>query len=411
MDAIQELDYGPSRRIAAVPIYVIAVLVVAGIAALIWLRIDRVVAGRGVLVPPDHSIKVAALRAGVVERVLVREGQLVQAGQPLMVLDDREDAAAVAALEAQAAATRREIEERERLIARRRELADAERDLVARERQSEAVGIDALRAESQRLARETARLETVLARKTVLFNEKAASLSELEEARLARDGSLTREAQNSTAIAQKEMLLEQLDRKAEQAAAAAAVETQREELAQHEGRRNLAVLERQLADARLRLARATITAPATGTVHALAVRGKGEFVVESNVVCRLTPPDTGLMAEVELSAADVGFIKKGQRTKIKLDAFPFEDYGALTGRVEYVATDAEPADEASSKRLPVYTVRVRIDGESFARRHREKLEFRPGMTLTAELVERRESLAAALFRPLRKASREVEAPQ
>lgn len=404
-------------RIVALPLYAMLVMAIAGGAALLWLHVDRVVAGRGVLTPPENSIKVAAPRAGVVEEVLAQEGQFVKAGEALARLDDRDDRSAIESLEAQVAAARLEFEERARLLDERRRLAETESDVLARQRQAEALGIETLRADARRLARETERWELSLARKATLAAENALSQSELEEAILTRDNSKTSEAQNATTIAQREMHLVQLARDAERAALVSAVETKKESIAQLEGRRNLASLERQLAEARLRLSRTLIAAPADGVVHALALRGQGDVVAEGNLLCRLVPKEKSLLAEVELPAADVGFVKVGQPVKVKLDAFPFEDYGAVGGRVEYVAADADLANDADgtnapgAKRLPVYTVRVRIDAEEFARRQAQRssqaIEFRPGMTLTAELVERRESLGAMLFRPLRKASRGV----
>lgn len=408
METVHPFDLRAPSRIAALPLYVVTAIVLAAAAALIWLQIDRVVAARGVLSPPDDSIKAASQRAGVVERVLVREGQLVEAGQVLLRLDDRQEAAAVAALESQIASAKLEQAQREKLVAARRDLAAAEAELLARQRQAEQISLESLLAESQRLERELTRWENALARQQALAQENAVSQAEFEQAQLERDNAITRQAQHAKAILRQQSLLEQLAQKAEQAAMTARMEAEREELAILEGRRNLTALNKQLADANREMQRAVVRSPVRGTVHALSVR-KGEVVSAADTVCRLAPCGSGLLAEAELAAADVGFVRKGQRARIKMDAFPFEDYGALTGRVEYVAADAS-RDAAGGKRLPQYTIRIRIDSEEFARRNARRLSLRPGMTLTAELVERRESLGAVLFKPLRKASRELQVP-
>lgn len=119
-----------------------------------------------------------------------------------------------------------------------------------------------------------------------------------------------------------------------------------------------------------------------------------------------------MLAEIELPAADIAFVHNGQKARVKVDAFPFADYGAVLGSVEYVAPDADPQTAGDRKRRPVYIVRVRVDDVEFLARVAEKqrgrdARLRPGMTLTAELVNRRESLGALLFRPLRSAGGEL----
>jgi HlyD family type I secretion membrane fusion protein len=375
--------------------------------ALVYLRVDRVVSGRGVLVPPDNTCNVAALRSGVVRQVLVREGQLVSAGEPLVRLDTSEDQTAVESLTAQVLAGQAELERRESLIGSRRELARLKIELLASEKRSEVAGLAVLQADTARLKSESERWEKELARQSGLYEKKIITLSELELARIELEKLRSQQIQVETSLVQKRMLIDQLGQKAAAAETEAAVEALQEELAVLDERRSLAALQQQLADAKLRLARATIVAPAAGRVHALAVPNGGEFLKESDIVCRLVPQADELIAEVELAAGDVGFAHPGQKVKIKLDAFPFEDYGALDGRLTYVAADADPAEAAGRKRRPVYTVRVHVDAQSFAARHERKLEFRPGLTLTAELVDRQETLAAMLFRPLRKAGQEL----
>ena len=119
------------------------------------------------------------------------------------------------------------------------------------------------------------------------------------------------------------------------------------------------------------------------------------------------PRESQWVAEIQLAAADVGFVRAGQSARVKLDAFPFEDYGAVSGTVAFVAPDAAPAAPGQLKRTPLYVVRIHLDVKPFTTRRGEHLKLRSGMTLACELVERRESLAAVILRPLRKAGREV----
>ena len=412
MSKLDLLDQRPRPRIALIPLWVATVVAVLAILALVFLKVNRVVQGRGVLVPPTNSVKVAAARPGTVANILVREGQLVAAGDVLVRLDDREDIAAVEALMAQVAAAEIEITRRDELATEREAVNKMKRDLLLNEQAVEQAALPSLEADAARNQRDRIRNARELAKKQSLAQRQVVTESELDKTTADVDKALAEQVQLDSQLAKARLTIDQLRQKVDGVATEAAVQTLQDGLAELEARRNLATLRRQLAEARLKLERATIKAPVAGTVHALGVRAAGEQVRDADVVCRLVPPELGMLAEIELPAADIAFVHNGQKARVKVDAFPFADYGAVLGTVEYVAPDADPQATGDRKRRPVYIVRVRVDDEDFLRRLVAKqpgrdARLRPGMTLVAELVHRRETLGALLFKPLRSASGEV----
>ena len=412
MSKLDLLDQRPRPRIALIPLWVATVVAVLAILALVFLKVNRVVQGRGVLVPPTNSVKVAAARPGTVANILVREGQLVAAGDVLVRLDDREDIAAVEALMAQVAAAEIEITRRDELATEREAVNKMKRDLLLNEQAVEQAALPSLEADAARNQRDRIRNARELAKKQSLAQRQVVTESELDKTTADADRALAEKVQLDSQLAKARLTIDQLRQKVDGVATEAAVQTLQDGLAELEARRNLATLRRQLAEARLKLERATIKAPVAGTVHALGVRATGEQVRDADVVCRLVPPEQGMLAEIELPAADIAFVHNGQKARVKVDAFPFADYGAVLGTVEYVAPDADTQATGDRKRRPVYIVRVRVNDEDFLRRLVAKqpgrdARLRPGMTLVAELVHRRETLGALLFKPLRSASGEV----
>ncbi|MGE0536038.1 MAG: HlyD family efflux transporter periplasmic adaptor subunit [Pirellulales bacterium] len=412
MNKLDLVDQRPRPRIAMVPLWTATILAMLGILALVFLKVNRVVQGRGVLVPPSNSVKVATARPGTVAAILVREGQVVAAGDVLVRLDDREDTAAVEALSAQVAAAELEIARRTELAAERDAVNRLKRDLLLNEQAVEQASLPSLEADAARNQRDRQRNARELAKKQSLAQRQVVTESELDKTVADADRALAEQVQLDSQMAKARLTIDQLRQKVDGVATEAAVETLQDQLAELEARRNLATLRRQLAEAQLKLERATIKAPVAGTVHALVVRAAGEQVRDADVVCRLVPPEIGMLAEIELPAADIAFVHNGQKARVKVDAFPFADYGAVLGSVEYVAPDADPQTAGDRKRRPVYIVRVRVDDVEFLARVAEKqrgrdARLRPGMTLTAELVNRRESLGALLFRPLRSAGGEL----
>jgi multidrug efflux pump subunit AcrA (membrane-fusion protein) len=402
-----EFDRRPSSRLLFLPVYVVASLLFVGVTASVFLKIDRVVRGRGVLVPPNNSVRVTTLRAGAVTDILVKDGDLVKKGQPIIRLEAAEDDAAVKSLTVQIAAMKRELVQREELMVAKRNVAELKARLIAGDLASEKSGIEAQHANIEQLKRELTDWQSELERQTRLAAQKYTTLSAVEAARRQADQNRTKQVEALTTLAQKKLSIEKLKQQEAGTALEFAAEQIQEELALEQGRRTLAGLEQQLAAATLQQARATVVAPATGLVHDMAVRSEGEYVGNAQVVCRVAPQKQGWMAEIELPAADVGFVRIGQRARVKIDAFPFEDYGVVSGTIEFVAPDAKPTAPGQLERKPVYAVRVRLDDKAFLARQSESLELRGGMTLIGELVNRRETIAAFVLRPLRKAGDKI----
>jgi multidrug efflux pump subunit AcrA (membrane-fusion protein) len=402
-----EFDRRPSSRLLFAPVYVVGAILLAGITASVFLKIDRVVRGRGVLMPPNNSVRVTAQRAGVVTHILVKDGDHVKKGQPIIRLDASDDDAMVKSLTAQIKAMKRELIQREELMVAKRNVAELKARLIAGDLASERSSIEAQNANIEQLKRELVDWETELARQTTLAARRYATPAAVEAARRQADQNRTKQVEAKTALSQKKMTIAKLKQQEAGTTVEFAAELLQEELELEQGRRTLAELEQQLTAATLQRARATVSAPATGLVHDMAVRSEGEYVGSSQVVCRVAPQKLGWMAEIELPAADVGFVHIGQRARVKIDAFPFEDYGVIGGTIEFVAPDASPAAPGQLERKPVYAVRVRLDDKAFLSRQSEKLNLRGGMTLTGELVNRRETLAAFVLRPLRKAGDKI----
>ncbi|MBA3484118.1 MAG: biotin/lipoyl-binding protein, partial [Pirellulales bacterium] len=123
MQPLHVLDHRHSYRVALIPLQVGSAIVLLTVLALVFVKLDRVVTGHGVLAPPTNTVKLASARSGEVVEILVREGQTVAAGDLILRLDDREDTSAVESLTAQIAVAELELDRRAKLIANRRNLS------------------------------------------------------------------------------------------------------------------------------------------------------------------------------------------------------------------------------------------------------------------------------------------------
>ncbi len=391
--------------------------------ALLWLflgRVDVVASAPGKLVPADDVKLIQPGAGGIVHAILVRDGQQVRAGQPLVELDptvsDADTAQAGKALEAAEldaarlrailsgldgqglrftppAGTTPEVAATQVALARA-QLAEIQAGTQTRAADTEAAR--AARAEAQIQAAklsETLPLldEQIEANETLLEKGYVSKLKVIEMRRQRLAAARDRDAALATARKAQAQIAVAGGNSSQSAAEARA--------------RVLADLAKAESDARLRkeeLTKATkrsslqrLVSPVDGTVTRLAVHTVGGVVEAAKPIMVIVPTRGKLIAEVTIANKDVGFVATGQPVALKVEAFPFTRYGAIPGELEQISSDAVQ-DE---KQGLIYTARIALDRATI-QRDGANVPLTPGMAVTADIRTGRRSLASYLLSPI-----------
>nr|WP_281433498.1 HlyD family efflux transporter periplasmic adaptor subunit [Microvirga splendida] len=348
----------------------------------------------GALVAAGGAVRIAAMRGGVVSDLKVRDGDRVEAGQPLFTVASAQgleaggtlDGAILASLETQVRVLRDQIAADPARTANEVLRLDAAIAAVAAERAALAAQ-RRLMAERIRVTEERRDAVAGLAQQG---HTTRAALQEQDEALLARRQALA-ELDRELAAAEKEL---------------GQTELQREQLPVQQAERvaqlrlNLADKERQQAEAQAQRAQ-VVTAPIAGRVTALQVM-PGQIVDPNRPLLTILPEGAGLLAELFVPSRAIGFVEAGQRVRLMVDAFPYQRFGTQGGTVETVSQAVLLPNEVIGKvplTEPAYRVTVRLDRqdvEAFGR----QVALQPDMTLKADIVLEGRSLVAWLFEPL-----------
>ena len=155
------------------------------------------------------------------------------------------------------------------------------------------------------------------------------------------------------------------------------LETNRTKL---ESEKSIGQLTNQLKQAELKLQYQNVIAPVSGIVFNPKARVDG--VIRSGDTILTIIPQKGLKAEVFVANKDIGFIEKGQKAQIRVDAFPFTQYGELRGTVNQIGADALPPDDKAG--FYRYLVKLSIN-QPFLEHKGNKIPLRSGMAITANL--------------------------
>ena len=157
----------------------------------------------------------------------------------------------------------------------------------------------------------------------------------------------------------------------------------------------LAAIEPEIGKAEMQIRERVLRAPEAATVHQLSVHTIGGVVTPAEQLMLLVPLDGALVVEAFVTNRDAGFVRAGQHAEIKVETFPFTQYGTIDGRITHVAHDAI-ADE---KQGLVYPAQVSLERTTIETADRVA-NLAPGMAVTVEIKLGRRRLIEFLAAPL-----------
>ncbi len=143
--------------------------------------------------------------------------------------------------------------------------------------------------------------------------------------------------------------------------------------------------------------RTTVRSPMDGVVQTLFLHTIGGVVKPGDNLIEIVPRGEKLVVEVKVKPSDIAFIYSGQRAVVKLTAYDFAVYGALEGKVTLISADTN----TDKKEETFYTVRIETQ-KSYVQHNGKRLVILPGMTLSADIITGRKSVLDYILKPILK---------
>ena len=431
--SLQETPVHPAPRRLALGL--IALFLIA-LAWAILGHVDIVAVAPGRIIVSERTKVIQPLEVSVVKRVLVKDGDRVEAGQSLVELDPTGATADKSSIDEQLKSAESEVM-RTRVLQRALGTRDRAVVVPAPALDREAIpaawsSADTRAAEAQlgaewsditaRLAKSAAEIarrqaELVTVREMIAKLEATLPIARQREAdfrQLAEQGFMSNHANQDRMRERIELERDLATQRARLAEANAALkesennrlayvaETQhalREREANGELKRQQATQEQAKAVRRERLT--TLKAPVKGTVQQLATHTEGGVVTEAQPLMVIVPDDANVTAEVTLENKDIGFVNVGQEAAIKLETLPYTRYGTVQARVKTVTADAVN-DE---KRGAIFPVTLSLDATEIDVDGRA-IRLSPGMNLTAEIKTGTRQIIEFLLSPVQRSTSE-----
>ena len=398
IDAQREKLLGEVSLARPLPLWIFTAVALAFALALVafsvWGEYSRRERVDGFLALDSGAARLLAPEAGVVAEILAKEGDEVQAGQPLIRLSfERGTASGVTSGEL----VQKEISERiaglEREKVQARQLGAQQAEILRRkidDLQRELTQFDAeIKAQQSRLASSRNEFQ----RAEELFKDKFYSESKLIE---FRNNVLDQQVKLEAARRQRAGVERELSSaKAELPTIEMKVQTQIDQI-----RRQMSELQQGSVQEEAKREN-VIRAPLAGVLTNIAAT-RGEAVADEAPLAIVVPKGSGLHAQLLIPTRAIGFVQPGQEVVLRYDAFPFQRFGQYRGTVERVSrTVWSPGEKVGpvTVKEPVYRVDVRLDGQ-YETSGDQKLALRPGMSVNADILQEKRKVWEWVFEPI-----------
>lgn len=164
---------------------------------------------------------------------------------------------------------------------------------------------------------------------------------------------------------------------------------------------DLASAEQLLNQRRWSLENAELKAPLKGIVKNIRVTTRGGVLRPGEEAMQIVPVDDDLYIEVRIKPKDIAYMRTGLPVTLKIDAYDPAIYGSLPGELAYISADTI-SENLRTGEEPYFLARVRATSRQFSGRPDADLEIQPGMTATAEIKTGSKSVLTYLTKPVSK---------
>ncbi len=367
--------------------------------ALVWAafaKADLVVRAPGRVRPAEgEEYKVVSLRRGRIAEVRFKVGDSVKKGAILARLDTERLENDIAKLTMEMEATKEEIrqlEAQERLTGEQAQVAKAKTEAELRRAKAQLKEAQEKRASEIREARrERDDAEAEERRQGMLAKQGIASQVEWNQATSKLQAARERLARAQIPLDDGGVpILERARELVERE-----YELQKKKLldGRAQKRAQVEIANKSLANLEIERKESVILSPADGVV--IAGEPKNGDLLEPGSAVACIAPHTGSVLEVAILSGDIGDLRVGMETRIRMDAYDHQKFGTVTGRVLFISPDSQRIEGQGAV---VYKVRIALDQTDLGPDRPIQL----GMTGISEIRTGQESLLSLLVKKIRK---------
>lgn len=423
-DFMDELE-AASRLKPSVASHFMLLTVASLVAAfMIWsstCEIEEITRGSGQVVPTQEIQVVQSLEGGILEEILVREGEAVEKGQVIVKISDimfasegrGAEARALALqskkdrLEAEANDTNFEVSQEvvekypdiarneEALYRSRQQELQNAKSILDNKISSARAGLAEVRAKINRLSESRRLLNQELKITQEMVKKKA--VPKLEEIRLNRELSnisgQIREATEKRAGLEADLRQAQNERQDREDQFKSQVLGELNEV-----EAQMSQLSESLTAIEDRVSRTELRSPVDGVVNKIALKTIGGVVEPAMQLVEVVPLDDNLKIMAKVAPQEIAFLRPEQNVNIKISAYDSQRYGSLKGTLERIGANSVTDSEGNI----FFEIEVKAE-KNYLGTKENPLPITPGMVADTEVITGKRTILSYLMKPVLRA--------
>jgi hemolysin D len=156
----------------------------------------------------------------------------------------------------------------------------------------------------------------------------------------------------------------------------------------------------QITSFKIQLRQRILHAPIDGVIFELPIDKPGSVVQAGQRIAQIAPKNAALVLKATMPNQESGFLKVGMPVKVKFDAYPFQEYGILSGKVTWISPDSKVI-ETPQGNIESFELEIALD-QQYIQNGDKRISLTPGQTATAEVIVRQRRVIDFILDPFKK---------
>jgi len=156
----------------------------------------------------------------------------------------------------------------------------------------------------------------------------------------------------------------------------------------------------QIQSWEFQLGQRVLRAPVSGTIFQLPIQRTGAVVQPTTLIAEIAPKNASLILRAQMATSESGALREGMPVKMKFDAYPFQDYGIVEGKVSQISPTSK-VTETNQGQIATFDLEIELK-QTCIKTSKGCTGLSPGQTATAEVIVRQRRIIDFILDPFKK---------
>ncbi|MEH1906756.1 MAG: HlyD family efflux transporter periplasmic adaptor subunit [Nostoc sp.] len=156
----------------------------------------------------------------------------------------------------------------------------------------------------------------------------------------------------------------------------------------------------QITSIRVQMQQRVVRSPINGVIFELPTTKPGAVVQAGQRIAQIAPQNTDFVLKAQIPNQDSGFLKVGMPVKVKFDAYPFQEYGIVPGKVTWISPDSK-VSQTPQGNIETYELEITLE-QQYVQNGSKRIQLGAGQTANAEVIIRQRRVIDFVLDPFKK---------